>query len=300
MRGCAGSSNSRRAIASLVVGALLGGVAVASDRRERLELLGREDARVAAVFLRLARAATPYCRRKGPQMGMVLHHLAQYAPSARADAAALFGLDDRVAVLAVVPGGPAAAAGLAPGDAVASVNGVALPAGAPGNGQRGDAVREAEDRIDHALEAGAVTLGVIRAGGARNVHLVAEQACAAHVQLLPSNRFEARANERMISISTAAVELAAIDDELAFLLAHELGHVARDGDRDEYEADRLGARIVAGAGFDPRAAPAILVRMARARGQGMRLDLNHPSLNGRLSALHALVDALGTSAPPPG
>lgn len=256
----------------------------------RLALLQREDARVASLFLRLARAATPYCRRSGPQTGMVLHDLAQYAPSARPDAVRLFGLGDRVGVLAVVAGGPAAKAGLEAGDTIVAIDGAALPP---------STTRDARDRIERALDAAPAEIGILRAGASIDVRLEGERDCAAHVQVVPSVRYDARANAELVSITTATVELAQDDDELAFLLAHELAHLARGGDPDENEADRLGVRIMAAAGFDPRKAPIILARIAHARGQESRIDMSHPMLRKRLAVLRQLTADDGTSEVPP-
>lgn len=302
MPGCAGSSSKRprlRAAWALAL-ALWPGVAGAGSVGERLLLLRQEDLRVARVFLRLVEAATPDCRARGPQAGMVLHDLAQYAPEARPEAARLFGLRERVAVMAVVERGPAAQAGVMPGDALVAVNDLPLPASGADGVQRDDGVSLVAGRIERALGGGEAILTVERGGAPVRLRLAPMVACAARAELVPSTRLNAHAGSEAITVTTALVEFAGSDDELAFLLGHELGHVALGHNEDEAlglsgvarrsvesAADRFGLHAAARAGYDPRAAAEIVARLAAARDQRRRIDPAHPSLPARIAMLRS-------------
>lgn len=263
----------------LAIAMLLAGAGRA-DLGARLDLLAREDLRVATVFHRLATAGGDLCRRTGGQSGLVLHDRGQYGADARDEAARHFDLDDRAAVLAVVPGSAADRAGFRIGDRLVAINGVARSA--------------AGTRAAMAAADAPVSITVTRAGRTVALSLAPAAGCTGRIELVPSTRLDARAGEGVIRIATALVEYAASDDELAFLIGHELAHVAivpGKGRAAEAAADAAGLRLAARAGYDPAAAPAIVARLAKARGQGLRIDLDHPAVTDRVSALVRLAQS---------
>ena len=83
-----------------------------------LDNLLRQDVRLAVVAERLLAANRDLCRRHMPLAGMVLHSRDQY----RAEAAGNAFANGAIAVAAVLPGSPAAAAGIAAGDGVAAID----------------------------------------------------------------------------------------------------------------------------------------------------------------------------------
>jgi len=291
MQAFAAFSNRAFAVALMLSSAV---APAAANEDARLRLLAREDLRVASLFYRLQRAAEPDCFDKGHAAGIVLHDLAQYAPAVRGRAAVLFGLGDRVAVAAVVPGSAADRAGLQAGDALIAVDGERLPVVAL-DSQKADASRD----VAALLARGAATLTVRRDGAERTLTLLPETSCAGRIQLMPSSRADAREGAGLVTVTTELVELFDRDDELAFLIGHELAHIAlrhedKGGRGQEREADRLGLEIAARAGFDPGAAAEALARVGAARHQAFRFDPGHPSLASRLSALREQASALET------
>lgn len=231
--------------------------------------LWEQDLRLATVAERIMGANVRLCRQTMPLTGMILHSADQYgAPLPGAFA------HGPVEVAQVVPGSPAASAGLRPGDSLLSVDGLAVGELEPATGHpRRDAVF---DII--AAATGPIALHYVRAGSARTATLQTPVGCRALVEVLADNDSTARSDGRVIQLS---YDLAArLDDAgLAVVFAHELAHavlehrrrlseagvadgLARQFGRNrrlsrmaEVEADLLSVHLLANAGFDPAIAP---------------------------------------------
>ncbi len=94
--------------------------------------------------------------------------------------------------------------------------------------------------------------------------------CTSGVTVYESPMPYASTNGYGVRVSTGFVRLAASDDELAFVVAHEMAHEVRGHRaymdlnlrrRQELEADQLGLVLMAHAGYDPRAAVSLVQRM---------------------------------------
>jgi predicted Zn-dependent protease len=72
----------------------------------------------------------------------------------------------------------------------------------------------------------------------------------------------------------------------------EFGILRPYGRDQETEADLLGVGIMAGAGYDPRAAIALWTRMAARAGQGPEFLSTHPAPASRIEALEAAIAAV--------
>lgn len=264
----------------------------------RLDNLTRQDVRVADVAWRLALANADLCPVNRRRAGWTLQSANQYGDELRPLAASRYGLDgDLPGVLAVPADGPAAAAGLQRGDLILSVNGQPL--------QRGGAVRESYDGLqanitvlDQALARGRVQLLVRRDGTERAVDLDSVLACAYPTQVEVNGALTGRADGRHIFISDGMANLAENDDQLAFVLAHELAHAVLEhrtqpdvvGVRGasnwaismrrglslsaEADADRMGLFLTARAGFDPYAAVEFLNQYEAADGGARYVQIN--------------------------
>ena len=92
-----------------------------------LEALRAADLRLGAIGYRLATANAALCTEQAPVPGLVVHAVDQYAGSEQPAARAAFGFATGVAVEGVVPGSPAARAGLRADDSIVSVNGQPVP-----------------------------------------------------------------------------------------------------------------------------------------------------------------------------
>lgn len=117
-----------------------------------------------------------------------------------------------------------------------------------------------------------------------------------------------------IVLSTGLLSAVGSTDELAFVLAHEMGHVALHHSRPNYkaqlaftgqrnsvhalishevEADRFAVRLLMQSGYEPRAGLELLTRLQRVFArQGSSALRSYPSLDTRIAALD-----IGLSSP---
>lgn len=255
--------------------------------------LREADYRVATLAYRIATAAPRLCPRQGPVSGIAFHHLADYEATDR-PAMAAAGLDRGPGILAVVAGSPADRAGLRAGDVLLAIDGkafqppVAIAAAKDRRASR-RLTDASETQFNDALAAGPVSLTLWRQGTTLTVRLEPRAGCLYRVRLANSAQRTAVAASPYILVSSAVVSLADNDDELAFLIAHEMAHVVldhgaqlrakgipRDGmargfgrngafvRRTEDEADELGGRMMLAAGMDPGRGAMIVARMGAA------------------------------------
>ncbi len=257
---------------------------VQSPPEVRLQALNAVDARVAGVAWILSRANTDLCPVTRTRAGWTLQSAGQYGPELRPLAEARYGLDgDLPGLLAAPEGSPAAEAGLAPGDLILSVNGRPLSRG-EGASESYDGLQANIVLLDEAAARGPVQLRVRRSGVEREVTVRPISACAYPTQVEVTGTLRSRADGRNIFISDGMVGIADDDDQLAFVLAHELAHAVLEhrtqpdvtGVRGasnwaitlrrglslsaESDADRMGLFLLTRAGFDPYAAVEFLTR----------------------------------------
>ncbi|WP_066480531.1 MULTISPECIES: M48 family metalloprotease [unclassified Sphingomonas] len=296
----------------------------------QLRLLQAADARVARIGWQLKAANVALCPETRPELGIMLYDAAQFAPEVRSVAGDLFGLAAPVAVSVVVPDGPGDRAGLRPGDGIVAIDGGPLPRKLPAAQATFDGVEAALALLDRASSEAAararpVTLRVARGAGEVDIALDPRPVCAAFVQLLPDPRSEASADARTISVSTGLLDRVANDDELAFLIGHELAHIML-GHRERFararvdkglfagfgrngailraaeaDADRLGIVLSARAGYDVFA-PAAFWRRAGRAAAPLIGDGTHPGWRTRArdaDAISAAIAANREDAMPP-
>lgn len=284
-----------------------------SDAAARLSSLTGLDERVARVAWRLSEANTELCPAVRLSAGWALHSARQYSRELRPYAESRFGLSgDLPGVLAAPPGSPAATAGLAQGDLLLAVNGVALDAGDGGDAPAWEGLERNLRTIDAALADGRTVFAVQRAGDRTTIVVEPRRACGYEVQLDPSDELNARADGRRLFISTALAGFAATDDELSIILGHELAHhvlghrhwaetggAARERNEGawragggegnaEQQADRVGLYLAARAGYDTSTAPAFWRRFGESNWRVRFPQLGHASAESRARALEAV------------
>jgi beta-barrel assembly-enhancing protease len=262
--------------------------------------LAAQDARVNSVAFRIATKNTARCSAQAPLTGIMVHSLAQYGPAERPIVARAFSLGLHPGVLAVAKGSPAERAGLKPGDQVIAVDGAAQTVRLTPKPSM-DAVIATRRAIDRALSNGGTVRFTVKSGAAasRDVMVAAAKGCAALVEQVPSPKYFAEAYAGVVTVSSAVVTFTRSDDELAFVIAHEmahliLGHPARLDKigrkrsnilATEIEADKFAVRLMAGAGYDLNAAPAFWARYGDRTGYGIFSDGTHLRTKARVQLL---------------
>ena len=283
------------------------GPAAAGGSQPSADSLRQLDERVLTVGHRLAVAGSDLCASRQYQSGFAIHDLSQYGGADRRALAAT-ALAEGPAVLALMPDGPAAAAGLQRDDVVLAADGAALPR-APDDAENSYAPTERIiDALERAFSDGRAVLAVRRGGADLIVEVAAALGCASRFQVVPSARLNALADGRYVQLTSALVAAAADDHELAGLIAHELAHNilrhrarlnaagidrgllqhfgrnARLTRETEREADRFAVYLLVRAGYDPAALIRIWTRVAP---RGGLLAGTHPRWRDRIAAVRA-------------
>ena len=275
-------------------------------------LPGREeDGRVAAIAFRIAVAGHTRCQLPEPTLGLVLQHLSQFEPNDRAGLTNSYALDQGPGIIAVVPTGPTAGV-IAPGDVLLAIDGSALPPeiGLP---TRFDA-RVAHARADAindllAAKTAPFAITLLRKGIVSTVRVTPVLACPSHVHLARSGQRNAYADGRHVFLTSGLLAKIHDDDELAFVIAHEMAHnilrhatvmrsnsvkhglghtlgnsgrIVRQAERD---ADALAGVLMIDAGFDPVRGAAVLTRL----GNNLGLFEAHDSAGRRIAAMQTIV-----------
>ena len=277
-----------------------------SAQVESLRSLQAEDGRVARIAYRLATRGRALCKVVQPQSGFLLHSLSQYAADYRGAARVAFGLSDALSVLVVVGGSAADRAGIKPGDDVLRINQTELR-DAPLGKRSAIAVAGASRLVREAAEKPEpLVLTLRRQGQVLSVTLKAELGCASRVELVPGSKLNAKADGEVLQLTTAVLSEARDDNELAFIIAHEMAHnglghpqMLRAAGRKksrvlatEIEADQIGLRLMHLAGYDPHAGARFWARFGKKTGFGIFSDGTHQRTKARVATLEAEANAL--------
>ncbi len=298
---------------------------VAVDNAEaRLTALVTKDQRVAAVAWRLAVDNADLCPATRLKAGWTLHAASQYGTELRPVAERTFGLQgDLPGILSTPAASPAQRAGLRPGDVIVAIDGQPMNASAAAGsrGQTYDGLQANIDRLNRAATSGPMSLTVRHEGIERSVTVTPQRACAYETQVEVRDDLRALSDGRTIFISARLVDIARDDDQLAFLLAHELAHAVLEhatvpdvqGGRgsanaqlslrrglsssSESDADTLGLYLLARAGFDPGRAVHFLSAYEAAAPGARYPQINlrgvYPSIPERRRALMPVMADIG-------
>jgi Zn-dependent protease with chaperone function len=288
---------------------------------DRFLLPGREaDARVADIAFKLARSGAARCPAPVPLMGVVFQHLSQFELADRPGMIAALGLDRGPAAIAIVHAGPAARAGMRAGDILLAIDSQPLPpetgVDAPFSASKAHARADLVDGLLEQAAAKPFTLTVLRGGVSLALPIDAPGGCPSQVFLARSDQRNAYADGRHVFFTTGLLAKLRNDDELAFLIAHEMAHnilghavvmrsaavkrgigrtLGRSGAvvrETERAADRLGAQLMMDAGFDPLKGIEVLRRLDGA-DLGIALFQEHDPAGTRMAAIRKLVQGGG-------
>lgn len=130
------------------------------------------------------------------------------------------GYDERPRVLSVAPGSPAAAAGIEPGDQILSV----------GSDEEAKDLRGLGEQLDKALdddrEDRPIAVRYRRDGQVLGAEVEAQDACAVRVVSSGSGAINASASFATMRVYAGLIRALPEDNDLAFVIAHELAHIA--------------------------------------------------------------------------
>lgn len=207
---------------------------------------------------------------------------------------------------------PAALSDLAVGDVILQVNTVTI------DGNSADQVAQLIDRLTRA-KIQPLQVEVLHRGERRTLALSATPACHYALEVLPTDLINGVTDGQRIGVTRGALWFFPWDDEVAWVVAHEMAHnilnhvqnaklqamvraflAARGEGADstdqlpprpllESQADYVGAYLMARAGYDLSAIKRVWERLAwieaRQRGYGLPLARTHPTTKERLAAL---------------
>lgn len=279
-----------------ILAALLLAVAPANATQAMLGQLRAYDERVGNIGHALARGGVALCPASiAPLAGLRVHTLGQYGKAVRVDAKALFGLGDYPAILTLSNGSAAAQAGLKAGDWIVSINGTDLRSG-PGYA----GVAQFDDALAAALASPPANLVIERDAQRQGISLTGLPGCGSRIELVPGRKLNAAADGTIVQITSGVLEQTRDEDELAFVIAHEMAHnilrhrerldrigrSARNIRATETEADLLGLKLMRAAGYDPIAAARFWARFGKKTGAGIFSDGTHMRTRDRVRMLN--------------
>ncbi|MCP9221905.1 M48 family metallopeptidase [Erythrobacter sp. LQ02-29] len=279
----------RALYAAFALLAIVATPARAADLPRGFAKLRAQDALVQRVGYRLADGNGALCPQTAPATGLLLHDLATYGEEdARALQAGL-ALAGPIGVESVVPGSPAARAGIALDDTVLAIGNRSI-GDFPLDARRSWArLQSIEAALETALRAdGVARLTLSRNGERRTVELGALPACATRFEVAPVGSKAAAEGTRVV-IGPKFAGFAYPEEEFAAVLAHELAHnilrhralLEREGrsmrnEREtEREADRMMPWLLANGGYDPMAAARFMQRFGPVHDGGIFRDGSH-------------------------
>jgi hypothetical protein len=275
---------------------------------------GAEQMRVSAIGYRIAAASARSCASPQMMTGIISHDLSQYAASMRGVVSQAFSMTGGVGVLQIVPRSAAERAGLHIDDEILAIGDVNLDDVRGIDQPRASYEREArfQSILSNALEHGSTSLLVRRATQLLHLTITGEPGCGGNVVLSNSSGLNAWSDGRQVVVTTAMMEQTANDDELAFIIAHEmahniLGHASSHTEslglfgllgfgssqvkRMEMDADSYAVPLMSAAGYSADAGITFL-ETARRHMWWSDLSLDHPSFGHRIKIVQAAIGRL--------
>lgn len=228
--------------------------------RDRLAALGFErmlerQQRLTRVSSEIRYRSAALCPEKQSRvLGIVAATWSALPRAYREAAYQRYGVDDLVRILWVLPGYPAAQAGVRAGDTILQIDGA-------------ETHSANFDELDAKDLAGATTLKIERDGEIVDLQLETRKGCFRPAEIAVLDSVDVHSEGTRVVVYSGMLRFVESDDELAVVLGHELAHslLGRPSGSalEEAEVDRLGLYLAARAGFDVSVAPELARRFAR-------------------------------------
>ena len=275
-----------------------------------IRTIAAHELRLSAIGYRIAASNAHSCGAPRMMSGLIVHDLSQYPLSARGAVSRAFSLDRGIGVLGVVPDSGAARAGLRVDDEILRFGNRSVESAIAWT-QRATSYRRIDDffaSLSQALGQGPQRLLVRRSGQLVALDLAGRQGCGGDVKFVDSSSTNAWSDGRHVVLSSAIVNIARSDDELAFVIAHEmahniLGHLDKSG-RDsrallgqllatagprgaESQADAAAVSLMNRGGYAPEAGITFL--QSASRRLWWAVSLSHPGFGSRIRAVGSAI-----------
>ena len=283
----------------------------AAARPTSIRALAAQEVRLATIAYRIAVANAQVCQRREILTGLVLHDLTRYDRAVRPAVSRAFSVTGGFGVLGIVPGSVAAKAGLRVDDEIIQVGSVTVDdyaaATRPKSYHRMD---QFHALLQAAADRGWTEVVVRRDGRLLRVPLQAQFGCGGKLALTSSSTRNAWSDGQHIVVTTGLIGLSRSDDELAFVIAHEMAHnvLGHSGEgkerrgifgvssakRGEIEADSYAVHLMGNAGYMPAGGISFLQNASRRLWWNISLD--HPSFGRRIKVVLAAMEAANRSA----
>lgn len=262
----------------------------AAQEKAAFEEISRLRARLDDVTHKVLQANADLCEKTAPDIGLHTQSLSSFPKELRSGARRELGLGDDPVISYIRPGSPAERAGLQIGDQLYGHEGE--PLAVPG---------KAINR--HVTEA--LKMEYSRGGKRKKIAIEAEPACYYPAFLRMSPAINAYANGRTIVVTAGMMNFVKSDDELAYIIGHELahnthGHIRKSvtnyilslgGTRYtrifEAEADYVGLYYMVRAGYDPSVVEDMWRRLALQSLRPIWRSKTHPAYPTRAVQIEA-------------
>ena len=285
------------AILPIAAACLSGPLAAQDSFSKDFSRLQQQDAFLQSVGWKLITGNAEFCDQTAPATGLLIQDAAAYGDPARVRAETGIGGD--IFIHVIVPGSPAALAGLEAPEELTAIDGMELAAVPLDQGRLWQRQLDILAMITDSLaKDGMAELSI--AGRASPAAVTGIPACASRFELI-SGRSAISTNGMRIAVGRDFVGLGYTEDEFAAALAHELAHNLlghagwldangrgrRNVRKTEDEADRLMPWLLANAGYDPAAAVRFLERWGPKNGGGLFRKRTHSGWDERAQAVAA-------------
>jgi Zn-dependent protease with chaperone function len=176
--------------------------------------------RVEDIAFRLQVANQDLCASRRAVTGLKLASRDEYGVKVRDLAAEALGLGEGLTIVSLPTGSPAATAGVLAGDQILSLNGEPV---ATGKGAAAKSYKRLREILAKSADQ-PLTIQVRRAGAEQTFTIHPVLSCGYGVVVTDGKEQNAFADGEAIYIERSIIRLAATDEELALVIAHELAH----------------------------------------------------------------------------
>ena len=292
----------RAAISVMAAGAVASSTSLSAAPMS-LRAFAEQQVHIATIGYRINTANGNRCAQPRMLTGMLLHDLSQYDFAVRPAVGKAFSLGSGFGIIQIVPGSAAERAGLHIDDEIIAVRGVSVddPAAVARSGKSYRRMERFAAFLQKTLQSGAAELLIRRNATVSRVTLQGEAGCGGDLTLLNSNEQNAWSDGDHVAVTTGMLRLARSDDEVAFVVAHEMAHnmlghsrssVAQifGGRRSEIDADQMAVGLMTYAGYRPESGISFLETARRKFWWSISLD--HPGFGSRIRAVTKAIYAL--------